>query len=610
LLFISSVTLAQEEDAAAPAGGEVDETAGEESKAEECEEAWEYLEFLKTSIKERLERILQETLFEPSALLEATVADAMQQTLEIRDAILERIKGIRGVGEADKIEQCDVNVRQDEFLTSARMEIMTVLLSLIEQGAATPEKLQEIGRQILQVRTNVNAEITRIIMLRETGNVIPVPRGDCNCGILPSIVEGLDNVVMDKEKATVDGDAVVVDAASEDEPAADDTAPAADGADEEEPAEGGEMSPIEGLTMTLMIIDQEISRLYNEILSAIDEEKRKTSSDELTNLKEISTQMNDVINRILQEDGNEEKIEKIVKREVASLRNNVERQLNDCKKRCPNECESCGSEKIKEIKDKLEQFKLIIEDQEEGEAKETVRNELMGMLKKANTDMTELLKKKADLDVGAELDICDKEKLDVLESVKGPMWMMVNITIFESKEILNEMIIAVEVALNDKQSQYCGSEPQRKVPTDEEDTCDFDELNKAADFISEIDEIISENLFKGTDDEARKEAMVGIIDLKSEMDDRVRAIYNAATICHEEVNQIKTVYMDQLTQCLVEMMNPRISFTTKSRAERVACVKQLRVTIEDRRGELLMREIEKRIKQQETDQEVVEENES
>ena len=51
LLFISSVTLAQEEDAAAPAGGEVDDTAGEESKAEECEEAWEYLEFLKTSIK-------------------------------------------------------------------------------------------------------------------------------------------------------------------------------------------------------------------------------------------------------------------------------------------------------------------------------------------------------------------------------------------------------------------------------------------------------------------------------------------------------------------------------------------------------------------------------
>ena len=39
------------------------------------------------------------------------------------------------------------------------------------------------------------------------------------------------------------------------------------------------------------------------------------------------------------------------------------------------------------------------------------------------------------------------------------------------------------VALNDKQSQYCGSGPQPKVLTDEEDTCDFDELNKAADFM-------------------------------------------------------------------------------------------------------------------------------
>ena len=45
------------------------------------------------------------------------------------------------------------------------------------------------------------------------------------------------------------------------------------------------MSPIEGLTMTLMIIDQRISELYTTILSEIDEEKRKTASDELTKLK-------------------------------------------------------------------------------------------------------------------------------------------------------------------------------------------------------------------------------------------------------------------------------------------------------------------------------------
>merc|ERR1712066_892626 len=93
--------------------------------------------------------------------------------------------------------------------------------------------------------------------------------------------------------------------------------------------------------------------------------------------------------------------------------------------------------------------------------------------------------------------------------------------------------------------------------------------------------------------DARKNAMIGIIELKSAMDDRVRALYNNVPICHEEVTQIKSTYVDQLTACLSEMMNPRIDFTSRSRAERVRCVKELRISIEERRGELLLREVEK-----------------
>ncbi len=51
------------------------------------------------------------------------------------------------------------------------MDVMTVLLSLIEPDAATAEKLQQIGRELLSVRTKVNGEITRIIMLREAGGL-------------------------------------------------------------------------------------------------------------------------------------------------------------------------------------------------------------------------------------------------------------------------------------------------------------------------------------------------------------------------------------------------------------------------------------------------------
>merc|ERR1712012_1265124 len=148
-----------------------------------------------------------------------------------------------------------------------RMDVMTVLLSLIEQDAATPDKLKEIGRQLLSVRTKVNGEITRIIMLRETGVIIRTPDGECDCGILKDIVDGLNKVVDQGEE---EGEVVEV---------GQEGAEGAEGAEEETPEEGGEeggeeMTPVEGLTMVLMDIDARIGSLYNEILSELDEVKR------------------------------------------------------------------------------------------------------------------------------------------------------------------------------------------------------------------------------------------------------------------------------------------------------------------------------------------------
>merc|ERR1712172_201419 len=172
---------------------------------------------------------------------------------------------------------------------------------------------------------------------------------------------------------------------------------------------------------------------------------------------------------------------------------------------------------------------------------------------KANTEMTNLLKQKAESEDGATLEGCEGEKLEVLIAVKGPLWMMVNVSIFETEDVLGEMITAFEAALDEMGGKYCSgiirSDP---VPTGDDDTCDLEEINKARDFIQEIDDIISENLFKAGDDDvqARRDAMLGIID-----------------------------------------------FGSKSRAERVQCVKELRIAIEDRRGVLLLREVEKSIQQ-------------
>ena len=69
--------------------------------------------------------------------------------------------------------------------------------------------------------------------------------------------------------------------------------------------------------------------------------------------------------------------------------------------------------------------------------------------------------------------------------------------------------------------------------------------------------------------------------------------------CDESYLSCWSIYSrDEITNCLAEMMNPRYRFEELTRAERVACIKGLRVTIEDRRGELLMKEIERRISEQ------------
>ena len=80
--------------------------------------------------------------------------------------------------------------------------------------------------------------------------------------------------------------------------------------------------------------------------------------------QDISLQMNDVIAKMIEEDPEKEdgkrKIQKLVDRDVTKLRNDVERQVSQCKQDCPSECDSCGSAKIEELKLKLQVFISIL----------------------------------------------------------------------------------------------------------------------------------------------------------------------------------------------------------------------------------------------------------
>ena len=95
-----------------------------------------------TIFSEPLENILQEKLFKANTIvLEVTVSNVLESTLEIRDKILDRLKMIREGSEEVKICK-DQNVGQEDFLSMVRMEMMRVILKIIEEGEATTDRLQ------------------------------------------------------------------------------------------------------------------------------------------------------------------------------------------------------------------------------------------------------------------------------------------------------------------------------------------------------------------------------------------------------------------------------------------------------------------------------------
>ena len=59
--------------------------------------------------------------------------------------------------------------------------------------------MSELSLSLPRIRSDTNAEITRMIMLRErrTTGATRTTDGDCDCGILSDVLDGLNKVVDD-----------------------------------------------------------------------------------------------------------------------------------------------------------------------------------------------------------------------------------------------------------------------------------------------------------------------------------------------------------------------------------------------------------------------------
>jgi hypothetical protein len=573
----------------APADG----GSGEEgADAEECEEAWSYVQFLKDEVNAPLEVILQETLYEAKEKKGVTVlADTVSKTLDgvigIRESIIGRIKGIRK--QEDDLVICeDQNIEQEERLSQFRMDVMNILLQLVNAGEASVEQLQAVSEGLLTFRMSVSQEIMRLLMLPQGGpKTKKIQEGTCDCEFLTALSLTMETTVNCAKNAGGDEE----DA----EDAGDDAAAAA-------PAEGGECMPPAMFNMDLItaneMIDEEVQNLYRSIISTTDGDAREKLLNELTEYKEIRNENEENIAKLMKTGQEDEYYIKIVSKSVKKTLTKVTTLKRNCLSLCkqPGACPepgSCAVEIIEDTKSKMEEFMDNFETAADpADSVQFVRNELMKFITGINEKATEIITMKAMLDAGESLDDCTGVKAEVYEKIKGPLWMLVNTTIFGEADAVQAMITAMQGQLDTLHGMYCQDEETPEViETDDDPQCEWMELEQTKEYLEKVDEIIQESLFKGNDEEARKGAMLGFVDLRKQFDERVTFLFKRGVQCPAELMRIKTEYMSDLNKCMAQFMNPKLIFADMSRIERITCTKEIRNKMETQMIKLLQFEV-------------------
>merc|ERR1712203_1233037 len=162
-----------------------------------------------------------------------------------------------------------------------------------------------------------------------------------------------------------------------------------------------------------------IAELYNQIIQSTNETVREEHLNMLTMLKEVREQIDDHISNLLEEE-EPEKIKKYVTSTMRGFIIDIGQKYKDClEENCPDnggpECESCGADKVDEMRDKMRVYKSNLDSQ--------------------------------------------REKLKVINDCKGPMWMLVNTTIFDTLENVVAMVNAMDEQLKLKRGVYCEDGP-------------------------------------------------------------------------------------------------------------------------------------------------------
>jgi len=616
LLLVFGAVQAQDDAAAAGDGGaagdgdaaadgdaaEGDAAAQGKSAEDGDEEAWIYVEFLKSEINEKVESILQKTLYEARekkgfTVLEETVSKTLEQVMEIRESLLKRIKDIR---KGDIKTDPKQNIKQEEMLSEFRMEIMTILLKLVEKDAASIDNLKAISQDLLRFKMTISNEVMRMLMLPQaTGNKQTQPTGDCSeCDVLKEISFKIENLVVCADKE--EGD----DAQEQEQEEEADAAAGGEDGSGDKAKPGEECMPPVMYAMDLIsvneLIDTEIKNLYNSLITAIEEDERQKLFKQLEEYKSLRDTVDDMITKLMSQT-DESKLKKLVTRSLGRVNTELKAKLKDCQAQCgPGGCDSCAADVLYDAVAKMNDYKTFFENTDDEEAKkEFVRSDMIKFINDNNNEAREILIKKA---TEGTIDDCEQEKSDIYKMTKAPMWMLVNTTIFSGADELEVMVDAMITQLEELLKQYCGADEVTVTRTggDEGPNCEWEEYQQTKEYLIKIDEIIQESLFKAKDDSAQMTALLGFVDIQGLYDKRVKKLFEDELVCPDEVKTIKKEYMAQLNKCMAEFMNGKLKFSEMSRLQRISCTKELRNAMESRMGGLLKMELEKSLNEIET----------
>jgi hypothetical protein len=478
----------------------------------------------------------------------------------VRDLLIPRITDIRkGTIKTDDCQK----VKQVENLTTFRMQVMTMILKLVQPGAVSVDQLKEFSTSLLDMRKGLSQEIMRILMLPPCiSGRSTVPQSEA-CDKLKNMATEIDDLHLCAKGEHDEQDKCV-----------------------QPPMYNMQMIEINEK------FDGEIKNFYETIIGIDDETERTESLEKLNEYKACRDINEELINLLLEtKDEDEEKMKSLVKDKAPGSKRCIQKLMEnlDCRKERnldPTCQKPVAEEMILKIQKEIDSYTTILDGPGEDENQlQKIREKLITFI---GVTINEKLSEIAKNDANDKTEDGDDQKKAVLDMSKGPLWMLVNATIFADVDVVNSSIVAIKGALEQKRVEFCG--PTKSVRTG--DKCHEEEIKETKLWLEEIDKkIIEASLFKvETADKdqvktKKKDAIIAFVDLGDKLNKRVSKLFTDGAVCREELGKVKTTYMPQLTDCLDELTGEKLDF--KSRAERITCAKLLRDQMDARLLELL-----------------------